>query len=371
MSILDIDDGSVNDGAVVAGAVVAGRGSVRGRGARRCVGAGEHRYQLVGRCLAHGESGRALAARARFGCDDPLWLVCLVCGGDVVVPCGTSNVGRCRPCGVRYRRRLEARVHHGIVIVPPGAVLCLTYTAPGSRRMCRRHRQCAAVGPSCEAYKTLVDDVDKARWHSELPVNWNRLVTALRRGEGSPLVNGHLQPIDDLEYFNAREVQDGKRRDDGRSRDVLHGHVVFKRASGARLILSERKVRSLLISFGFGHKLTLKPITGAGGSKYITKSLSKYVSKSVGDRSTVMKLVVVDNKGYRAGDIIPWTGRLWTSSRSWSGVKSVAAAAAVVVAGSAGQPLVSFSDELCVTSALGVVATLLDAFPGAEVLDDA
>jgi len=49
----------------------------------------------------------------------------------------------------------------------------------------------------------------------------------------------------------------------------------------------------------------------------------------------------------------------------------VAAAAAVVVAGSAGQPLVSFSDELCVTSALGVVATLLDAFPGAEVLDDA
>jgi hypothetical protein len=170
-------------------------------------------------------------------------------------------------------------------------------------------------------------------------------------------VGGRLVPVPDLDYFNAREVQEERLASSGVA--LLHGHVVLRRSSGAVLVLSERKVRALLVEHGFGRKMTLKAISGEAAASYLTKSIAVYVTKSVDARGGV--------ECVRDGQLWPWKGRLWTSSRAWSGVTKPAD----VVRLAAGQPLVSFSDELCGETEGDVLAKVLKAFPGGEVLGPA
>lgn len=308
---------------------------------------GSHVWQMVGRA---GRLGRG-------DCVDPLWVVCLRCCADMVLPCGTSKISRCRPCALRYKRKVQRRCADGLALVPEGAALFLTWTPPGSKVQCRKHRYCVGGRDGCELYQTVTSPVEAAVWHRSLVERRNRFLTALRRGEGSLKVGGRLVPIPDLEYFEAREVQDKRAAESGLV--LLHGHMVLRRRSGASLALSERKVRELAIKFGFGRKIDLKVVAGSGLSRYVTKTLALYVSKGVCDRDRVQ---VLDD----SGSLAVWSGRLWVSSRAWGPGSSRRAVAGIAE----GEPLVSFNEPLCGESASqSALGAVLGAFPGSKVVD--
>lgn len=296
-----------------------------------------------------------------IACVRPQCLLCVTCGNHLVIPCGNSNVNKCRDCGLRYKRKVKRRITDGIGLVPAHAVACLTFTPPGVEVQCRKHVRCTGGREDdCEVYATITTQNEVAEWNGELSVRQNRLVTAIRRGEASPKVRGQLVPIEDLDYFCARERGDKRYREYGQA--LIHGHMVLRRSSGAPMLLSERKMQKLLVEHGFGRKFTLKSITGDGAANYLTKSLAKYVSKGVAERFQV--------ECVRDGVIVPWRGRLWTSSQAWSGV----ARARDVVRLAAGQPLVSLLAELCddmlpadPEASVGLTVGLVkDVFPGSH-----
>jgi hypothetical protein len=344
---------------------------------RRC-GDGEHWWQY--RSGAGQRGGSALADRCREPCAWPIWMICLKCEANFVPPCGSANPDKCEHCARVYKARLAKRIADRVLIAPANSVGCLTWTPPGIKRQCRTHRNCEADGPRCEAYATVVTEEEKAAWHSTLTKRRNRVMTAIKRGEASLRVNGRLVPIPDLISIGCKETQ---------KRGVLHGHDVLARSGGGALMLSETKLRKLLIDNGFGRKFTWKPVTGEKIGRYLTKTLAKYVSKSVTERGSIMMLakapveagrsigaICASERIFRrenpsepaAGSLVPWTGRLWTASRGWN------------PGGTAeGGPLVVFdSEELCEESepedpngsAEGLdeeakaVALIMAAFPG-------
>jgi len=230
-------------------------------------------------------------------------------------------------------------------------------TPPGEKVQCRKHRFCEGNKPGCERYGRIGSRDDAANWHASLGERHNRFLTALRRGEGSPKVKGHLVPIEDLDYFNGREVQE--QRAERYGVELLHQHLVLRRSSGLPFVLSEAKVRRLLVEHGFGRKFTLKGITGDGAASYLTKRLALYVSKSV--------CVRVGVETVKDGEVVRWAGRLWTTSRAWAG-----AGTTDVVRLAVGEPLVSFKPQLCgLAPALGageLLGTVLATFKGSEVV---
>lgn len=318
-----------------------------------------------------GSAGRLSGRLGQGRCSDAKSMMCLKCGYDCVLPCGSSSTGRCRPCGLRYKRKVENRCERGLVGIAPDSALELTWTAPGSKRMCGAtgHRGCDGTGEMCAPYDFVDSDEALAGWHSSLTERRNRFLTALRRGEACKKVGGRRQLIPDLEYFEGREVQDGSRRPDHAGRGALHGHMLLRRSSGAPFVVSERLLGRLLVRHGFGRKFSLKPYQGRQAASYITKRCARYVSKSVDSRGHVLVLNV-------DGSLSPWRGRLWVTSKGWS---SGGAAAGPGVPGAAGapgsavaDPLVSFTatpmQTLSTASHSPPISLLLAAFPGSEVV---
>lgn len=189
----------------------------------------------------------------------------------------------------------------------------VTLTAPTGRSHCKRrdHPGCDGRGASCKPCECTIEGFDVATWNAQHSERKNDFITALRRGEASPLRNGHRTPVD-VQYFGGIEPQDGKRGGSGRM--ALHDHVIFVADRG--ITFSKSALRKLAIAHGFGHSLVLDvlPMDGAKLEKvaaYCAK-VAHYVGKSCDERASVPWQAAGDDplRGHK------W--RAWTRSRGWA-----------------------------------------------------
>jgi len=238
-------------------------------------------------------------------CDAPQFSFCVTCGASGVAACGATRRSRCVPCATRYRGRVGRIAETGVLLVPDGAAVMVTLTAPGD------HVHKAPSGDLCGC--TGPEGVDLPSWNASFTVRANRFLEAVRRGEASPMVRGRRAKLD-VQYFCARE---------GQRRGALHGHWVVRRTDGKPLQLKTVDVRSLAIRHGFGHSVDVRRVGTSkhGGSKSRTARgaafyVSKYVSKTADGRDEIRWPAAEQKEGvpYRRA---VWRGRTWTCSRGW------------------------------------------------------
>lgn len=218
--------------------------------------------------------------------------------------CRTTSTAKCKPCAGRHRR-LVRRVAADGMRLPGAEAWFLTLTAQGDREHCKRkkcssttcvHQKCACTPP---------EGVDLPSWNASLGKRWNHFLVLFERHYG-------VRP----DYFNAKEVQDGKRRSDQKGRGALHLHIPLR--CGVRI--TKQQVRRLAIAAGFGCQTDLQPIPiGSGEIAKIATYVSKYVSKAVDLRPDVPWSVPVVDPVTQETSQMPAraTYRTWSQSRSW------------------------------------------------------
>lgn len=230
---------------------------------------------------------RRFAGRAEMGsredCDAPKLLICIRCGDQLVMRCGTSRSTRCSPCSETYRRRVMTVCGSGTqdVFVQGGSVLFVTLTAPGDGV---HHLPSGARCPC-----SIEGGVNLATWNATSGKRWSRFVQELRRETGLH-----------LEYFKGVEIQ---------KRGAVHFHALFRVPKGHGGRKWKSTIRRLAIKHGFGHEIDCAPVPDEKVAGYI----AKYASKATDER-----------------DAIPWcdkeTGeirlgegryRVWSSSDHW------------------------------------------------------
>jgi hypothetical protein len=122
------------------------------------------------------------------------------------------------------------------------------------------HKRCPCTPP---------EGTDLADWNGHHGKRWNRLLTSIKRAYPSFL------------FMRGCEVQDGKRRDDGRGRGALHDHCI----AWTEEPMDERLLRRLAVRAGFGHSVDLERV--APSSTQAADYVSKYVAKAVDERGEV------------------------------------------------------------------------------------
>lgn len=278
--------------------------------------------QQAGRDHVDGCTGRLLVVgyvhrseHTRTDCQQPLRAVCDAgCGAERFWRCDCSAATKCPDCAERRRRLVARLVDLGTrdALGRDGTwTYFLTVTAPGTTA---GHRQWVQVGGAgvrrlpadrpvcgCEA---VWESLQPGDWNRQESACWNRLRTALARRSGG------------LTYIGSVEVQDGKRADGRTGRGMLHRHVVLASATP----LTAAEVGQLALSAGYGCVHDLQPIHDAGKAAWY---ISKYVTKSSGDRGEVPWRADVEVVDKRTGEItvrrletIP-TFRTWSSAQSW------------------------------------------------------
>jgi hypothetical protein len=244
-------------------------------------------------------------------CDQPLRRVCDDHGAEHFSRCRTPNASKCVPCAATNLRLVTRKAEAGFSGRENLYCYMLTLTAPGDRL------HYLPSGDACAC--TPVGGVDLWKWNPTAGKRWNALRTRLSQRYG------------DIDFHRGVEVQDGKRRTDGVGRGALHFHVLL----ASPVPLSVPEIRRLAIECGFGHSITLEPISNARASsiaaRYTTKSaahrVAEYAGKSAADRqqcpwTSVQLVQVVDDE---TGEILevprrmksPATYRAWSGSRSW------------------------------------------------------
>jgi hypothetical protein len=206
--------------------------------------------------------------------------------------CRATSEDRCRPCAVTYRRRVRRVADSGRVRYPGDTLLLVTLTAPSEvDQHCKRHKKCdARLDATCEVCPCTPDGgVHLGEWNGNCSARWNRFIEQLRRETG-------LQ----LQYFRGAEVQ---------RRGALHFHVMVRLPRSRGAVLSVAQIRRIAMAYGFGHEVSLDPITDHKAAGYV----AKYVSKSCADR---VRMPWVHR---RTGEVTNGYGRYrtWTSSREW------------------------------------------------------
>ena len=158
----------------------------------------------------------------------------------------------------------------------------------------------------------------------------------------------------DVQFMRGCEVQDGKRRVDGRGRQGLHDHVILR----TRHALDEKLMRRLAIQAGYGHSVAVDDMQP--GSDREAAYVSKYISKSADARWTVpWRADVVDiETGEVSRRLVKARYRTWSASRRWGTTMAQLRAEALVrIQATAG----SISDVE--RSALTVLEAILGALP--------
>lgn len=157
--------------------------------------------------------------------------------------------------------------------------------------------------------------------------------------------------LPDLEFMRGVEVQDGKRRDDGRGRGALHDHFLFRTAYP----VDERLIRRLAMRAGFGHSVEMTEC--APGSKREAYYVSKYITKATDSRQQVpWRADVVDvETGEVSRELVAGRYRTWSCSRRWGVTMAQVRAEAALYAQQASE-----------RDALGLLVQVL----GAEVVSD-
>lgn len=218
-------------------------------------------------------------------CEGPLRAVCHErCGYVAYWRCDTYG---CEPCGERKRRRLTQLVDQGSAIhLQDGKVgYFLTLTAPGTRthKRWQQGKQQGRQRKDCDCHRHGLSD---GLWNAGESGDWNRLRTALTRDRT-------------VTFAAAVETQ---------KRGMLHRHVLL--FSDGPLFFEE--VQAQALAAGYGCIVDLEPVrSSAKAARYI----SKYVSKSSGERSQVAWEHLDSDTGEVIGKRA--TYRLWSSSRDW------------------------------------------------------
>ncbi len=272
-------------------------------------------------------------APAGVECHAPLRWMCDYCRATTVRACRGRRESVCRPCAARYRRRVRAVAHSGMVAPGRqgvGFFYLLTVTAPGDKL----HR--LPNGEACPC--TPVGGVDLAEWNASHSRRWNHLRTSLRRDHPG------------LQFMRGVEVQ---------SRGALHDHAMVW--SPTPLVLPA--VRARAIAAGFGHSVDLAPCVP--GSRKAAYYVSKYVTKATDARESVPWAAdVVD---LATGEItrksVPGRYRTWSMSRDWG----VRMADVVAEARAYAESMAERDRAVQLDAALVVIGDLL---AGATVLDD-
>jgi len=183
----------------------------------------------------------------------------------------------------------------------------LTLSAPGEKE----HRKWVQGKPgpdrpSCDCHRVW-EHVQRGDWNRWESRHWNRLRTSLsRRFEG-------------MTYIGSVEVQ---------KRGMLHRHLVINTPQP----LEAAEVGDLALRAGYGCVHDLQVINSASKAAFY---ISKYVTKSAGDRENVpWRADVLDEE---TGEICRMdttpTFRTWSAARSWGytlkGLREIARAQAI------------------------------------------
>lgn len=287
-----------NDTRVAEDARPSGTASHNGTG---CSERSGHRMSVVG-YVRRGE-------RTRMDCAQPLRVVCGDCGHQDFWRCDCSSAEKCSDCAERRRKLIARIVDLGTTDrLGSGYTYFLTLNAPGEKDH-RKWRQGRGGNdrPHCDCHRTF-EGVTKGEWNAGESACWNRLRLALSRlSEGS------------LTYIGSVEVQ---------SRGLLHRHVVLN----VDRPLTPVEVGDLALAAGYGCVHDLQPIRSAQKAAWY---ISKYVTKSAGDRSKAYWRAPVADKQtgeIRVMETLP-TFRTWSAAQSWGytlkGLRDIARAQAL------------------------------------------
>jgi hypothetical protein len=229
----------------------------------------------------------------RVDCAQPLRVLCSECGHQEYWRCDCASSSKCPDCAER-RRRLVARIvdlgttHR----LGKGFTYFLTLNGPGEKDH-RRWRQGRGGNdrPECDCHGVW-EHQSKGDWNAQESACWNRMRLSLSRLTGGSLT-----------YIGAVETQ---------KRGVLHRHVVLNSATP----VTPEEVGALAMVAGYGCVHDLQVIQSASKAAWY---ISKYVTKSAGDRADVpWRADVVDQETgeIRRMETTP-TYRTWSSAQSW------------------------------------------------------
>ncbi len=272
-------------------------------------------------------------APAGVECQKPLRWMCDYCRATTVRACRGGRESVCRPCAARYRRRVRAVAHSGMVAPGRqgvGFFYLLTVTAPGdSLHRLPNGEECPCTPPG---------GVDLAEWNASHSRRWNHLRTSLRRDHPG------------LQFMRGVEVQ---------GRGALHDHAMVWSPTPLKL----PAVRARAIAAGFGHSVDLAPCVP--GSRKAAYYVSKYVTKATDSRESVPWAAdVVDvTTGEVTRKSVPGRYRTWSMSRDWG----IRMADVVAEARAYAQSMAERDRAVQLDAALVVIGDLL---AGATVLDD-
>lgn len=245
----------------------------------------------------------------RTDCVQPLRAVCDQGCCEQFWRCDCSAETRCALCSERKRRLLARLIENGTTDrVGAGFTYFLTVTAPGNaphkRYLQGKGTHQRNTNPACHCHAQALH---LAEWNPTESACWNRLRLALSR-----LTDGALT------YVGAVEVQ---------KRGALHRHIVL---NVDRALLPE-EVQALALSAGYGCVYDLQVLTNPG---QVARYVSKYVTKSAGERGEVPWLADVVDK--QTGEVrllkTMATFRTWSAAQSWGytmkGLRQIMAAQA-------------------------------------------
>lgn len=255
-------------------------------------------------------------------CRRPVYLFCTRCGVDRFVRCKANASSKCRSCAAIWRSYVQQVALQGLLAIGDGKALLLTVTGPGDAPHCivhvRKGKRCPFGGQGAECAPCPCTDgpLDVAAFNASYTTRLNRVLEGIKRGEASAMVRGRRAKVP-LGYFQGREVQDGKRRNDGAARLALHSHVILFRTDGKPLQLDKRLLKALLIRWGFGHSLRLDRIFHRPGSpkgqdwRRVAYYVAKYVSETADAKGDVPWPRGTMGEYLRPGF------RSWSASRTW------------------------------------------------------
>lgn len=247
---------------------------------------GAHTFRVAG----YGSRSK----NTRTDCQQPLRAVCTLCAHTVWWRCDCSSPTKCPDCSERRRKALARLVDLGTSQrIGNGHTYFLTLNGPGEKdhaKWVQGWRQKDGPRPACNCHHTFLT-MSKGDWNAQESACWNRLRTALSR-----VASG-------MTYIGAVEVQ---------KRGVLHRHVVLHTETP----LTPAQVGDLALRAGYGCVHDLEPIRDAAKAAWY---VSKYVTKSAGDRGTLpWRADVADETTGELVrmDTVP-TFRTWSAAQSW------------------------------------------------------
>lgn len=280
--------------------------------ARQRCSDGQHAVRNMGTMRGRGP--------ARLDCDQPLLRVCVRAGcyWQEYLPCKQSRRSVCRPCSIRYRRRIADVIASGLGHREGGFEYFGTLTSIGDvvhckRAHCDRAPYCSHEICPC----TKEDSPDLATWNASHSRRWNHFMTVLRRRYPG------------IKFLRGVEPQDGKRRTSGPGRLALHDHFLL----WSPVPISGREIRDLAITAGFGHASGGKRgwVPVMPGSRREVYYVSKYITKASDQRAQVpWRADVLDTVTGELleGQVVAGRYRTWSTSRNWGLTLGQARAAA-------------------------------------------